>query len=192
MILGPSLSAKEIAEKISANRWWFLALGIILVILGTAAFMFPLYGTLAGTRVFGWLLIFSGLVTAVHTFGARGWGGVILQVLIAIVYVIGGIWLLTQPLAGAVSLTLVLIAVLFGQGLFSAIEALQIRPTEGWGWMLASGVASIILGTMLWTKFPSSALWAIGLLFGLSLAINGWSFIALALGVRKEPAAAQT
>jgi uncharacterized membrane protein HdeD (DUF308 family) len=80
---------------------------------------------------------------------------------------------------------MVLIAVLLAHGLFTAIEAFQIRPTEGWGWMLWSGVASIILGIMLWMKFPSSALWAIGLLFGLSLAINGWSFIALALGARK-------
>jgi uncharacterized membrane protein HdeD (DUF308 family) len=174
--------------KIAANWGWFLALGIVLVILGTAAFMFPLYGTLAGARVFGWIMIISGIMAAVHAFGAQGWGGVLLQALIAIVYVIGGFWLLTQPLAGAVTLTLVLIAVLFGQGLFSAIEAFQIRPTEGWGWMLASGVASIILGSMLWMKFPSSALWAIGLLFGLSLAINGWSFIALALSARSKPA----
>ncbi|MES0385271.1 MAG: HdeD family acid-resistance protein [Hyphomicrobium sp.] len=178
-------------EKIAANWGWFLALGIVLVILGTTAFMFPFYGTMAGARVFGWIMLASGIMTAVHAFSARGWGGVILQVLIAIVWIVGGFWLLAQPLAGAVTLTLVLIAVLFVQGLFSVIEALQLRPTEGWGWMLASGVASIILGIMLWMKFPSSALWAIGLLFGLSLAINGWSFIALALGARKQPQASQ-
>jgi uncharacterized membrane protein HdeD (DUF308 family) len=173
------------ADKIAANWGWFLALGIVLVILGAAAIISPFYGTLAGARVFGWLMIFGGIMTAVHAFGARGWGGVILQGLIAIVWVIGGFWLLTQPLAGAITLTIVLIAVLLVQGLFSVIEAFQIRPTEGWGWMLASGVASVILGIMLWQKFPSSALWAIGLLFGLSLVFNGWSFIALALGARK-------
>ena len=181
---GSSTSAHDTAERISANWGWFLALGIVLVILGIAAFMFPLYGTLAGARVLGWIMIASGIMTAGHAFGTRGWGGV-LQALIAIVYVIGGFWLLAQPLAGAITLTMVLIAVLLAHGLFTAIEAFQIRPTEGWGWMLWSGVASIILGIMLWMKFPSSALWAIGLLFGLSLAINGWSFIALALGARK-------
>ena len=77
---------------------------------------------------------------------------------------------------------MVLIVVLLVQGISSAIEAFQLRPTEGWGWMLASGMVSVILGIMLWQKFPSSALWAIGLLFGLSLVINGSSFVALALG----------
>jgi len=182
---GSSTAATEMADKIAANWGWFLALGIVLIILGTAAIVSPFYGTLAGARVFGWLMFFGGVVTAVHAFSARGWGGVILQVLIAIVWIIGGIWLLTQPLAGAITLTIVLIAVLLVQGLFSAIEAFQIRPTEGWGWMLASGIASIILGIMLWMKFPSSALWAIGLLFGFGLIFNGWSFVALALAARK-------
>jgi uncharacterized membrane protein HdeD (DUF308 family) len=188
---GSSASADDTAERIAANWGWFLALGILLIIVGAAAIISPFYGTLAGARVFGWIMIISGIMTAVHAAGARGWGGVILQVLIAIVYIIGGIWLLAQPLAGAITLTIVLIAVLLVQGLFSAIEAFQIRPTEGWGWMLASGVASVILGIMLWQKFPSSALWAIGLLFGLSLVINGWSFVALALSAREKPAGSQ-
>ncbi len=171
-------------DKIAANWGWFLALGIVLVILGTAAFVFPVFGTLAGTRVFGWVMLITGLVTAVHAFGAQGWGGVLLQVLIALLYLFGGFWLLTQPLSGAVTLTLVVIAVLFVHGIVSAIEALQIRPIPGWGWMLASAVASIILAILLWMQFPSSALWAIGLLFGLNLAINGWSFIVMALSAR--------
>lgn len=167
--LGSSASAENAANTIAANRGWFLALGILLIIVGAAAIMSPFYGTLAGARVFGWILIFSGIMSGVHAFSAQGWGGVILQVLIAILWIAGGIWLLTQPLAGAISLTIVLIAVLLVQGLFTAITAFQIRPTEGWGWMLWSGIASIILGLMLWMRFPSSALWAIGLLFGLGL-----------------------
>ena len=182
---GSSTSANETAERIAANWGWFLALGILLIIVGAAAIISPFYGTLAGARVFGWIMIISGIMTAVHAAGARGWGGVILQVLIAIVYIIGGIWLLAQPLAGAITLTMVLIAVLLAHGLFTVIEAFQIRPTEGWGWMLWSGIASIILGIMLWMKFPSSALWAIGLLFGLGLIFNGSSFVALALAARK-------
>jgi len=171
-------------DKIASHRGWFIALGIVLVILGIAALLFPFYGSLAGARLFGWIMVFSGIATAVHAFSARGWGGVLLQILIAIAYVIGGVWLLAQPLAGVATLTLVLIAVLFGQGILSAIEGLQLRPADGWGWMLASGVASIILGIMLWMEFPSSAIWAIGLLFGISLVMNGWSFIILALSAR--------
>jgi uncharacterized membrane protein HdeD (DUF308 family) len=180
-----SSSTNEMADKIAANWGWFLALGAALVIFGTAAIVSPLYGTTAGARIFAWLMFFGGIATAVHAFSARGWSGVIFQVIIAIVYIAGGIWLLSQPLSGALPLTLVLIWVMLIHGLFTVLESLQIRPAEGWGWMLVSGGASVLLAIMLWMKFPSSALWAIGLLFGLSLVINGWSFVALALGARK-------
>jgi len=186
-LLGSSMSASEMADKIAKHRGWFIALGIGLILFGSFAIIAPIYGTLAGARIFGWILIASGIMAVLHAFSAKGWGGALLQVLIAIAWIIGGLWLLAQPLAGAIGLTFVLIVVLLIHGLFTIIEATQIRPTEGWGWMLASGIASMILGLMLWMKFPSSALWAIGLLFGLSLVFNGWSFIALALRPRNRP-----
>lgn len=180
-----STSANDTANRIAANWGWFIALGAALVILGTAAISSPLYGTTAGARTFAWLMFFGGAATAVHAFGAREWSGVIFQVIIAIVYSAGGIWLLTQPASGALPLTLVLIWVLLIHGLFTVLESAEIRPAAGWVWMLVSGVSSVLIAIMLWMKFPSSALWAIGLLFGLSLVISGSSFIALALGARK-------
>jgi uncharacterized membrane protein HdeD (DUF308 family) len=174
------------AEKIAAHRGWFLALGIALVVLGTAAILFPGYGSLAGARIFGWIMLFSGISTAVHAFRASGLGLALLQGLIAIAYTLAGVWLLSNPLAGVATLTLVLIVVLLVQGIIALIEAFQIRPAEGWGWMLVSGISSIVLAIMLKMEFPSSALWAIGLLVGVSLAIHGWSFIAMALGTRKK------
>lgn len=173
-------------DKIAAHRGWFLALGIALVALGTAAILFPFYGSLTGARIFGWIMLFSGLATGMHAYRASGWGGVLLQILIAIAYIFGSIWLLSNPLAGIATLTLVLIAVLLVQGVVSAIEAFQVRPAAGWGWMLVSGAASIVLAIMLKMEFPSSALWAIGLLFGVSLVFNGWSFVILALGAKKR------
>ncbi|MES0385270.1 MAG: DUF308 domain-containing protein, partial [Hyphomicrobium sp.] len=164
---GSSECTDEMADKIAANWGWFLALGAALVILGTAAISSPLYGTTAGARTFAWLMFFGGAATAVHALSAREWSGVIFQVIIAIVYSAGGIWLLTQPASGALPLTLVLIWVLLIHGIFTVLESAQIRPAEGWVWMLVSGVSSVLFAIMLWMKFPSSALWAIGLLFGL-------------------------
>ena len=173
-------------EKIAAHRGWFLALGIALVVLGTAAILFPFYGSLAGARIFGWIMLFSGIATAVHAHRASGWGLALLQALIAIAYALAGVWLLSNPLMGVATLTLVLIAVLLFQGIVAAVEAFQIRPAEGWGWMLVSGIASIVLAIMLKMEFPSSAMWAIGLLVGVSLALHGWSFVAMALGASKK------
>lgn len=176
------------ADKIADHRGWFMALGIALIVLGTAALMFPVYGSLVGARIFGWIMLFSGIATAAHAFRARGWGGVLLQMLIAIAYGVGGMWLIAHPVAGVATLTLVLIAVLLVQGVLSTIEAFQVRPAKGWGWMLVSGLMSLLVALMIKLELPGSALWAIGLWLGVGLAINGWSFVALALNAPKRTA----
>ena len=177
MVIGNETgTAAERLETIAKNWIWFLLLGIALIVLGFIAIGSPYYGTVAGTRVFGWVLLFTGISAGVHAGAVRGWGGVILQLLVTLVHFAGGLWLLIEPVTGALTLTMLLIIVLFAQGLISIVEAIQVRPAPGWLWILGSGIASIVLGTMLLQKFPSSALWAIGLLFGLSLVLNGWSF----------------
>jgi uncharacterized membrane protein HdeD (DUF308 family) len=37
---------------------------------------------------------------------------------------------------------------------------------------------------MIWLELPSSAAWALGLLAGISVLINGWSYIAIALAAK--------
>lgn len=171
------------ADDIQGKRGWFVALGVGLIVLGLAAILAPFYGTMAGTRVFAWLLIFSAFVAAVHAVAAHTWSGAIFQALIAAAYLLVGAWLLGNWVEGILVLTMALIATLYVQGIISVLEALQLRPMQGWKRLLFSGICSIILGAMLWMRFPSSALWAIGLLFGLSLLINGAAFLSLGLGV---------
>ena len=63
-------------------------------------------------------------------------------------------------------------------------------PTS-WNWETfweMTALLSIILAIMLKMELPSSALWAIGMLVGVSLVIHGWSFIAMARGAQKKPA----
>ncbi len=61
------------------------------------------------------------------------------------------------------------------------IFAFKLKPEAGWVWVLIGGIASVIVGVMLWAELPSSALWAIGLLLGLNIAMSGWSLLMIAL-----------
>ena len=65
--------------------------------------------------------------------------------------------------------------------LIRAISAFKLKPEAGWVWVLIGGIASVIVGAMLWAELPSSALWAIGLLLGLNIAMSGWSLLMIAL-----------
>ncbi|MEE8216389.1 MAG: DUF308 domain-containing protein [Acidiferrobacterales bacterium] len=66
-----------------------------------------------------------------------------------------------------------LVAYLLIDGIFEIIGALQIKPAEGWGWMLLGGSVSLILDIMLWGQFPLASMWAIGVLLGIKLALTG-------------------
>ena len=92
---------------------------------------------------------------------------------------------MADPLAGSISLTL-LVAVLFLiTGIAKTMFALALRPLGGWAWVLLSGVVSLLLGVLILTNFPASAATILGLLLGVELVSNGVLFLFVALGLRK-------
>ena len=78
----------------------------------------------------------------------------------------------------------VFLAVLFMVlGVFRASAALVIRFPQ-WGWALLNGVITFLLGLIIYRHLPTSGLWVIGLLVGLEMLFNGWTWIMLGLEVR--------
>ena len=102
--------------------------------------------------------------------------------------ILAGGWLLAQPIAGALSLTLILIAFFLIEGIASIFFALDHRRelSGQWGWMLASGIVDLVLSAMLLMGLPSTAVWALGLLVGINMLFGGIALIAMALHARKE------
>ena len=64
--------------------------------------------------------------------------------------------------------------------------ALRVRDHDSWGWLLASGILSVLLGVLIWAQWPASGLWVIGLLVGIQLLFTGWSLVMLALAARRR------
>jgi len=178
----------------AVRRHWvlFLVEGIVLAILGTLALLAPVIASVAATVLFGWLLLLSGIVGLVTTFRARHAPGFWWSLLSALLGIVAGVVLLGWPLLGTFSLTAVLIAFLFAEGIISIMYALEHRNALSgrWGWMLASGIVDIGLGVLLFIGLPGTALWALGLLLGINLIFGGWALIFMALHARPTSAAA--
>jgi uncharacterized membrane protein HdeD (DUF308 family) len=178
----------------AVRRHWvlFLVEGIVLVTLGTLALLAPVIASVAATVLFGWLLLLSGIVGLVTTFRARHAPGFWWSLLSALLGIVAGVVLLGWPLLGTFSLTAVLIAFLFAEGIISIMYALEHRNALSgrWGWMLASGIVDIGLGVLLFIGLPGTALWALGLLLGINLIFGGWALIFMALHARPTSAAA--
>lgn len=181
-------------RRLIAEKWgWFLALGIVLILAGLAAIAFPLLGTIAVKIMLGWLFLIGGVVMIVHAFQAPGWGGFLWEVLVGLLYVVAGAYLAFFPLTGLLTLAILLAMLFIAEGVFEVIQAFRVRPHEGWGFLLLSGIAALAVGVLITLSLPSSAEWALGLLAGINLLFSGWSYVFLALaGRRAHEAAAAT
>ena len=180
-------------RKLITEKWgWFLALGIVLIVAGLAAIAFPFLSTIAAKIMLGWLFLIGGVVMILHAFNAPGWKGFIWELLIGILYLVAGAYLSFFPLTGLVTLAILLAALFIAEGVAEVIMAFQVRPHEGWGWLLLSGIAALAVGVMIGMDLPGSATWALGLLVGINLIFSGWSYVFLALAGRKADAARTT
>lgn len=170
-------------HELRRNWGWLLALGILLVILGIIALVDSVSVTVISMFLFGWVLLVAGIIEAVQAFRHRRGGHLFLHVLNAVLSIIVGLMLIRHPLAGALVITLLLAAYFTVAGIFRIVAALSMR-IQGWGWALADGIITLILGILVWTGWPVSGLWIIGLFIGIDLIIVGWSEIMLALAAR--------
>jgi uncharacterized membrane protein HdeD (DUF308 family) len=176
----------EIATSLRAHWKFFLAEGIVLVLLGAAAIIVPQIATLTVALFLGWLLLFSGIAGLVTTFSMRPMAGRWWSLLSAAIGIGAGLVLLFSPATGAVSLTLVLIAFFIVEGIASIMFALDHRNElpNSWIFMLVSGIVDLLLAAMIFLGLPSSAAWAIGLLVGINLVFGGIALIGMAMQAR--------
>ena len=180
---------QRVVVKALHEHWkLYLGEGIALLILGAIAILIPPLATLAVTILFGWLFLVSGVIGLVTTFWMRNAPGFWWALVSAALAILAGGWLLAQPIAGALSLTLILIAFFLIEGIASIFFALDHRRelSGQWGWMLASGIVDLVLSAMLLMGLPSTAVWALGLLVGINMLFGGIALIAMALHARKE------
>jgi uncharacterized membrane protein HdeD (DUF308 family) len=182
---------RAFAGAIHEHWGLFLTEGIILVILGIAAIALPPIATLAFTIIIGWVFLISGVVGLFTTFWARHVPGFWWSLISAIIGIAAGVVLLLWPITGTLSLTLVLIAFFFIEGIVSIMYAIEHRNqlTGRWGWMLVSGIIDLILAGIIFAGLPETAVWALGLLVGINMLFGGAALIAMALAAR-HPASA--
>jgi uncharacterized membrane protein HdeD (DUF308 family) len=158
---------------------------ILLIIVGLLAIAAPLAASLGVLIVIGWLLLFDGVVQLVHAFQSKGAGHIAWKLLVAVVYLVAGVYLLFHPAVGVATLTLVLAIFFFAEGVVDIIAYFSTRKIGGSGWILLDGIITLILGVLIWRHWPSSSFWVIGLLVGISMLMTGMTRLMMALALRR-------
>jgi uncharacterized membrane protein HdeD (DUF308 family) len=163
---------------------WLLVLGIVLIGLGTIAIGSAVAVTLASVIVLGVLLAVAGVIEVAHAFRVRPWSGALLHLLAGLLSVVAGFLMTTKPLAGSLSLTVLLAAYFLVSGAFRVAAALSVDLPQR-GLAIFGGVVSFVLGLLVWSELPGSALWLIGTFLGIDLILRGWWAISLSFALRK-------
>jgi uncharacterized membrane protein HdeD (DUF308 family) len=164
---------------------WYVAAAVLFIVLGVFAIIEPAVAGLGVTLLVGWLLIFGGGTHLIGGFKGGGAKHVIFQVLIGLAYVFGGLFCLTHPILAIGTLTLVLASVILLEGVLEVVSYFQLKGEDASSWMLLNGIITLILGTMIWLHWPSSSIWAIGILVGTNLLITGVTRLMIGLAARK-------
>jgi len=172
-------------EAVRHHSGWVVGLGILVLVIGFLAIASPLVTGIAITFTVGLFLLVGGAGQCLLAFRAGAFGRGLLFFLTGLVTVIAGGYMVSQPVVALASMTLFLAAYFFVTGIFAIVAALQLRPLNGWGWMLGNGAITLLLGLMIWRQWPLSGAWAVGVLFGVQLVTTGASLIAIGSAVRR-------
>ena len=166
------------------NWGWFLAFGIVLMVLGIVAVIRSTTATIVSMVFFGWLLVFSSVIQIVEAFMVGRWEGFFLSLLIAILFGIVGLLMVVRPVISAEALTFLMSVFFLLGGLYQLVAAVWTH-LPGWGWHAMNGVIAAVMGVLILAQWPVSGLWVIGLFVGIDLIFYGWAWVALALDLRK-------
>jgi uncharacterized membrane protein HdeD (DUF308 family) len=161
--------------------------GIIMIVLGILALSFPVVASASVTVMVAIAFLVAGIV---------GWIDNLLRakrlerwhcfwrLVVSTLFLVTGLWMVIQFKSGVVPAALQIKAlasaiglVFLAEGAVTAIISLSNRTMRGWGWGLANGLVTLILGVSILTMGPAGMLSVIGLLVGISFLFSGFDLL---------------
>ena len=174
------------SAPVPRTRWyWFVVLGILLMLLGVFAWFDVIAVTLAGVLFIGAALVVGGVLQVIHSFLDRSWSVFLLHILSGLLYVVGGFLIMAEPIRGSVVITLVLAVVMIVAGGFRVAIAIRHWHLGGSGLLLLGGLISILVGVALYVALPWSGLWVVGTLIAVELIFHGAAWFEFGLALRR-------
>jgi uncharacterized membrane protein HdeD (DUF308 family) len=170
-------------REASGKLFW---IGLLMVVLGIAAIVFPMISTLVATLFVGWVFLFSGLFTLYGSFSIHGTGPFFAALLLGLLSIVAGVYMLFNPTAGAAALTLVVGVLFMFQGASEIFFAFEMRPLSGWVGVLLSGTASAVLAILIVIGWPGISLIVLGLLLGVNFLTTGLAYIFVSRALKPE------
>jgi len=161
-----------------------IGLGILFIVLGMIGVAGQVLFSFVSINILGIFLFAGGILQGAHAFQSTGWKSVSIQLIFAVLYIIGAVYVWAFPIPALEVITLWLAAIFFVTGVLRLIAAFQHRHFGEWIWLLLSAALSILMGVLIMNSYPASSLWLPGLLIAIELLLQGWSLLFLGFAAR--------
>ena len=178
------MSTQNQIEEVKRRAAWTIFTGVLTAALGVFLIVYPLATAKITTVLLGWVLILVGIAEFVLALHSQKPGSFFPKLLGAALFGVTGGALAFAPMAGVQALTGLLGTLLLVQAGLATVTAFQIRPLEGWPWYLVEAATSFALGLLILVEWPSSSVWAIGMLVGVAVLMGGLVRIVFATKIR--------
>src|ERR1700728_355483 len=179
--MGQNTSVGLVRNASTVSILW----GVLLIVFGVIAVGSPVVAAVAVNIVIAWLIVLAGVVHPMLALRAHAARGMIWKLLVGVAYLCVGAYAIVHPVLGVASLTLLLASLFLIEGILDIILFVKMRSLHGSSWVLVDGIITLLLGAMIYMQWPSSSLWAIGTLVGISLIFSGVARVGMSLAARK-------
>jgi uncharacterized membrane protein HdeD (DUF308 family) len=155
-------------------------MGVLTIAFGILAIAMPWVAGQSLMWLLGVLVIAGGLTRMVWAFAAGSLGKGILVFLIGVLTLLAGIAVIAHPLMTSAILSVLLAVYFLADGLAEIFAGAALNEGQaGKGWLIFDGIVTLILGVMIFTGFPLSGFFAIGVLLGVKLLFAGTTILTL-------------
>ena len=179
-------SETTVNEKTTATGW-SMVWGVIMFMCGLLAIALPLATSIGIMIVLGWLILLSAVAHLIFIFHSHSIGGAIWKLLLAVFYGFTGFYMVTHPLLGVATATIILAIFLCCEGVVEIAFYFHIRRARHAVWVLFDGIVTLILGYLIWANWPSNSASVLGTLIGISLMFSGISRFMLSRAFPRLP-----
>jgi uncharacterized membrane protein HdeD (DUF308 family) len=168
-----------------ARNWWSLALrGVLAIIFGILAWVWPEITLTSLVLLFGAYLLVDGVVNIIAAVRGRAAEPRWLPVVMGIAEIIIGLITLLWPGVTAMALIFLIAAWAVTMGAFAIFAAVSLRRDIDGEWLLAlNGILSILFGLAI-AIFPGAGAIALIWLIGTFAVVDGILLLSLAFRLR--------
>lgn len=160
--------------------------GVLSILVGFFAIGAPALFSYVITAFIGALCLVSGVIGLSQALFGKDAAHRILSTLSAVIRIAAGLALFLFTKSGMETLTLILGAVFFAEGIVCIATSLRLHANSAWIWLFLNGVVALVLGGMIYARWPVDSEWVIGLLYGIQSISSGIAMLMLGLAAGKQ------